>query len=499
MRSVRPSALPWRPMKLRLLVLAEIWRPTSLSGFMPRHIEQPALPPLEAGRAEHVVEPLRLRLRLHLLRARHHDGLDARRDPPLLRDLRRGAKVAQPRVGAASDEDDVHRHLGHLLAGAKVHVGVGPLDGRPVRLVELLDRGERLPDPDALSRGDAPGHGGGDVRPVHPHHVVVLRIRVRGHRLPVRDGPVPRALVRGVLASAEVIEGGLVGVDVADPRPALDGHVAHRHPPLHGHRLDDRARVLVGEADTALDSEAADDVQGHVLRLDSRPERPADLDAPHPEGVHAQALRGEHVAHLARADAEGEGAEGAVGGGVGVAAGDRHAGVDESELGADDVHDALAPGGEVEELDVVALRVDLEGGHHRLRLLVGVGPRHAVGGDDVVDGRHRPVEVRHPEPAFVQHVEGLRGGDLVGEVQADEELVLPGREPGHDVRVPDLVVERVLRHLVLARETTGRRNDNGAFAGKARTPGADTMPEPRAGVPRLVFGPVGRKPGRSGP
>ena len=29
-------------MKLRLLVLAEIWRPTSLSGFMPRHIEQPA-------------------------------------------------------------------------------------------------------------------------------------------------------------------------------------------------------------------------------------------------------------------------------------------------------------------------------------------------------------------------------------------------------------------------------------------------------------------------
>ena len=340
-------------------------------------------------------------------------------------------------------------------------MGVGPLDGRPVRLVELLDRGKRLPDPDALPRGDAPGHGGGDVRPVHPHHVVVLRIRVRGHRLPVRDGPVPRALVRGVLASAEILEGGLVRVDVADPRPALDGHVAHRHPSLHGHRLDDRARVLVGEADAALDSEAADDVQGHVLRLDSRPERPADLDAPHPEGVHAQALRGEHVAHLARANAEGEGAERPVGRGMGVAAGDRHAGVDEPELGADDVHDALAPGGEVEELDVVALRVDLEGGHHRLRLLVGIGPRHAVGGDDVIDGRHRPVEVRHPEPALVQHVEGLRGGDLVGEVQADEELVLPGRESGHDVRVPDLVVERVLRHLVLTRETAGRRNDSG--------------------------------------
>ena len=147
--------------------------------------------------------------------------------------------------------------------------------------------------------------------------------------------------------------------------------------------------------------------------------------------------------------------------GVGIAAGDGHPGVDQAELGADDVHDALAPGGEVEELEAVALHVRLEGGHHRLRLAVGVGPRLVVGGDDVVDGCHRPVEVRHPEPAFGQHVEGLRGGHLMGEVQADEELVLPGRKPGHDVRVPDLVVKRVLRHVVLAREPTVRRNDSG--------------------------------------
>src|SRR5262245_14657881 len=40
---VRPVGLPWRPMKLRLLEDALISRPTSLSSFMPRHIEQPAL------------------------------------------------------------------------------------------------------------------------------------------------------------------------------------------------------------------------------------------------------------------------------------------------------------------------------------------------------------------------------------------------------------------------------------------------------------------------
>src|SRR3989442_14707842 len=43
MSSVRPVGLPWRPMKFRLLDDALISRPCSLSSFMPRHIEQPAL------------------------------------------------------------------------------------------------------------------------------------------------------------------------------------------------------------------------------------------------------------------------------------------------------------------------------------------------------------------------------------------------------------------------------------------------------------------------
>src|SRR5205814_2615532 len=42
-KRVRPVGLPWRPMKLRLLDEALISRPWSLSSFMPRHIEQPAL------------------------------------------------------------------------------------------------------------------------------------------------------------------------------------------------------------------------------------------------------------------------------------------------------------------------------------------------------------------------------------------------------------------------------------------------------------------------
>src|SRR5690606_22635208 len=41
-RTVRPVGEPWRPLKLRFDDEAQSWSPTSLSGFIARHIEQPA-------------------------------------------------------------------------------------------------------------------------------------------------------------------------------------------------------------------------------------------------------------------------------------------------------------------------------------------------------------------------------------------------------------------------------------------------------------------------
>ena len=58
-------------------------------------------------------------------------------------------------------------------------------------------------------------------------------------------------------------------------------------------------------------------------------------------GLERQALRGQHVADLRGADAEGDGAERAVRGRVAVAARDRHARLRQPELRADDVDDAL--------------------------------------------------------------------------------------------------------------------------------------------------------------
>ncbi len=106
----------------------------------------------------------------------------------------------------------------------------------------------------------------------------------------------------------------------------------------------------------------ADDGEGEVLGADAEAERrPTKMDA-HVLGLLlAQGLGGQHVLDLAGADAEGQGAEGAVGGGVGVAADDRHAGLGEALLGADHVDDALAVGAQGVDVDAELGAVALEG------------------------------------------------------------------------------------------------------------------------------------------
>ena len=112
-----------------------------------------------------------------------------------------------------------------------------------------------------------------------------------------------------------------------------------------------------------------------------------------------QRLGGEHVLDLGGADAERDGAEGAVGGGVGVAADDRHAGLGQAELRADDVHDALVEVAErmqpdAELLGVAAQRLDLGAADRVLDRLVPVERR-----DVVVLGGQGEVGAAYPRPA----------------------------------------------------------------------------------------------------
>ena len=153
---------------------------------------------------------------------------------------------------------------------------------------------------------------------------------------------------------------------------------------------------------------------------------------------------------------EGEGAEGAVGGGVRVAADAGRAGQREALLGPDDVHDALALVGHAEVLDAEVLDVPLE----RLHL----GPRRDVGQEGldglgprvegvavrrrhvVVHRRERAVGPPHGPAGEAQALEGLRRRHLVDQVAVDVDERRAGLVLGHDeVVVPDLVEERPRR------------------------------------------------------
>ena len=109
------------------------------------------------------------------------------------------------------------------------------------------------------------------------------------------------------------------------------------------------------------------------------------------------ALRREHVLDLARADAERECPEGAVGGGVRIAAHHRHAGLGDAQLGPDHVHDALAIGAQRVDRDPELRAVALERLNLHARELVSDPRRHrgAVGRRVVIGGRKRAVGPAH--------------------------------------------------------------------------------------------------------
>ena len=120
-RWVRPPR-PWRPSKLRFEVEAQRSPGASDVGVHAEAHRAAGDAPVEAGRAEDLVEALGLGLRLDLLRARHDHRVDAASDLAALDDLGGGAQVADARVRARADEDAVERDLLDRRARLEVHV-----------------------------------------------------------------------------------------------------------------------------------------------------------------------------------------------------------------------------------------------------------------------------------------------------------------------------------------------------------------------------------------
>ena len=130
------------------------------------------------------------------------------------------------------------------------------------------------------------------------------------------------------------------------------------------------------------------------------------------------------------ADAHRQRAEGTVRRRVTVAADDRHAGLRQTQLWSDDVHDALLYVAHRVQADtelgaVAAQRLDLGSRDGVGDRLVDVDRRHVV-----VLGRDRQVRSAHGASGEAQSVERLRTGDLVNEVQVDVDQIGFARRAG---------------------------------------------------------------------
>ena len=206
---------------------------------------------------------------------------------------------------------------------------------------EVLGVGHRRRQRHALARVRAPGDEGAQLAGVDDHLGVELRVVVGGQRPPVGHGIVPVLALRRLRPALDVGEGRLVRGDHAGAGTGLDRHVADGHPGLHAQAADRLAPVLQHVALAAAGADPGDDRQDQVLGGDALGQRALDGDRHRLERLQRQRLGGQHVLDLGGADAERQRAERAVGGGVRVAADDRHARLGQAQLRADHVDDAL--------------------------------------------------------------------------------------------------------------------------------------------------------------
>ncbi len=287
---------------------------------------------------------------------------------------------------------------------------------------------------------------------------------IGGQRAPVVERGLPGGPRRRVRPALQVPERHVVRRHQPGPGAGLDGHVADGQAPRHGQRADGRAAVLEHVALAAAGADLGDDGQDQVLGRYAIGQRAVHRDRHRLGPDLRQRLGGQHVLHLAGADAEGQRAERAVGRGMRVAAHDRQARLGQPELRADDVHDALVgvahrvqPDAELRA--VLPQRLDLGAGHRvgewAARAVEGGwgGGRDAGTGDPggrhvVVFGGDGQVGAPHLAAGRPQPVERLRAGHLVQQVKVDIEQVGLALRAAHHVGVPDFLGERTAHHAL---------------------------------------------------
>ncbi len=251
----------------------------------------------------------------------------------------------------------------------------------------------------------------------------------------------PGLALRRLGAVLQIGEGLLVGRDQARAGAAFDRHVADRHAPFHRQGFNRFAGIFDDIAGAAGGADLADDRQRDVLGADAVMQAAIDLDQ-HVLGLGLdQGLGREHMLDFRRANAMRQSPEGAVGGGVAVAADDRRAGKRKALFRTDDMNDALTAVMFVEIFDAEFAGVDRQLVNLRLALRIGDRQRTVGGRHVVID--HSQGLVRRVDRASgeAQAFKGLGAGHFMNEMAVDIEQGGSVRLDVDDMVVPDLVVK----------------------------------------------------------
>ncbi|MHC3926908.1 hypothetical protein ACMZ4W_02013 [Brevundimonas naejangsanensis] len=372
------------------------------------------------------------------LRTRDHQHPHARLDLAAAQDVGGGAQIGQAAVGATADEDHIDLVAGGRLSGGEAHV----VDGLLVRSRTRLRHGRA--DGGAGVGGGAPGGHRADGGAVQHDLLVEDRAGISGQSQPVGGGGF---IVGGdVATAAQPVDGRLVGGDHAGAGARLDGHVAQGHAPFHVQRAHGLACIFDDVAGAAAEADGGDDGQRHVLAGDAGAQAPVDRHAHGLGPALQQALGRQHVTDFRGADAESQRSEGAVGGGMAVAADDGHARLGQAQFRSHDVDDAALVRAPARQLDPVAGAVDLQRLDLSARLFGDIGQRPVrpgrQGGGRMIQGGEGAVGAADLQSARLDFGKGLRRGDFVDQMQVH--IHDAGRLGGFrhdDVPVPHLLIQ----------------------------------------------------------
>ncbi|MHC3927196.1 hypothetical protein ACMZ4W_02302 [Brevundimonas naejangsanensis] len=351
-----------------------------------------------------------------------------------------GAQILKSAVGAAADKDGVDGQAVQRLIRRQPHIGQHLLDlGAPPDVAQ----GAQVGGPAANGRHrlgtaapcDHRLDGGG----VDAHHLIVGRARIAGQGTPVGDRRLEGRASRRMGAAVQPGEGRLVRGDQAGAGARLDRHVADGHPPRHVQVADGLTGVFDDEAGRPIGADPADDRQNQILGRDPETERPLHLDQHRSGALLHQGLGRQNMFDLGGADAEGQGAEGSVGGGVAVAADDGHARQGQPLFRPDDVNDAL-----VDAIQRNPRQAELGGvGLQLLDLRPAFGIEDSgspVQGRNIVVGHGQGLVWRmNANAALTQALEGLGAGDFVDQMEVDIHQHVAAAEVGDLVPVVYLV------------------------------------------------------------